>query len=151
MDQEEPLTLAEKVDALDSRVAGVDTKLTELGASVDARFDSVDKRFDAVDKRFDSVDKRFDAVDERFDAVDERFDAVDKRFSRRRGTRHTRFGNRQRFDEVRALRRAARVWTSRTDPERGRSVKGDLGTKIDAVKGGSNRRWTRSKPGWRPP
>jgi hypothetical protein len=84
--------LLERVDNLDRKVTGLDTRLSEvqlglatLAVSQKAGFDRAEQRFSEVDLQFKKVDKRFDAIDVKFKHVDKRFDAVNRNIDSARG------------------------------------------------------------------
>ena len=55
----------------------IDTKVDGLERRLTVRLDGMDRRFDAVDTRLDGIDGRLDGIDGRLDGIDGRLDGID--------------------------------------------------------------------------
>jgi len=58
------------------RLEGLDQRVTQGFAQVDARFAQVDARFVQVDARFAQIDARFSTIDARFSTIDDQLTDV---------------------------------------------------------------------------
>ncbi len=72
-------TLVLLAGLMSAQFVGVNARIDDLRADMNARFDSVNARFDGVNARFDGVDARFDGVDARMDRIETRMDRIETR------------------------------------------------------------------------
>ena len=72
-------TLVLLAGLMSAQFVGVNARIDDLRADMNARFDGVNARFDDVNARFDDVNARIDGVDARMDRIETRLDGFDER------------------------------------------------------------------------
>ena len=64
---------------LSAQIAGVNTRIDDLRADLNARMDRIEARMDRIEARMDRIEARIDAVDERLRNVELALGKIDQR------------------------------------------------------------------------
>ena len=72
-------TLVLLAGLMSAQFVGVNARIDDLRADMNARFDGVNARFDNVNTRIDGVDARMDRIETRMDRIETRLDGFDER------------------------------------------------------------------------